>query len=313
MGVVLGAPDCNNGAMPLSVQEYLRPDVIQQVQRLDLKARFIVEGFLTGLHDSPYHGFSVEFSEHRKYSAGDDIRQIDWNVFAKTDRFYIKKFQAETNLDGYLLVDCSASMDFSTGGRMTKMDYSICLAAALGYMMVSQQDSVGVFTFDEKVRSFLPAKSKRSHLMNILGLLARTRPSGKTFLAEAIHDVANRVKKRGLMILVSDLLADQEQVIQALHHLKFRGHDLIIFQVLDHSEVAFEFDGQVRFEEPETLEHVEVDPQSIRAAYLEELKAFIDQYKRECQNVRADFVTVDNAMTFDRALIEFLAQRQQRF
>jgi uncharacterized protein (DUF58 family) len=299
--------------MSLKTEEYLRPDVIQQVKRLDLKARFIVEGFLTGLHDSPYHGFSVEFSEHRKYVPGDDIRQIDWGVFAKTDRYYIKKFQAETNLDAYLLVDCSASMDFSTDGRMTKLDYAICLAAAFGYMMVNQQDSVGLATFDEKLRNFLPPKSKRTHLLNILGMLSRTKPAGKTFLAEAIHDIAGRVKKRGLIILLSDLLADQDEVIKALHHLKFRGHDLIIFQVLDHSEVTFEFDGQVRFEEPESLEHVDVDPQSIRAAYLAELKAFIDEYKRQCQSVRADFVTVDNAMTFDKALIEFLIQRQGRF
>ena len=299
--------------MALAIEEYLRPDVIQQVQRLDLKARFIVEGFFSGLHSSPFHGFSVEFSEHRKYTSGDDIRQIDWNVYGKTDRFYIKKFQAETNLDAYLLVDCSKSMGFATGGRMTKMDYSICLAAALGYMMIHQQDSVGLLTFDEKVRAFLPPKAKRSHLMNILGTLARTRPSGQTRLAEAIHDAADRIKKRGLIILLSDLLADQEQVIKALHHLKFRGHDLIVFQVLDHSELTFEFEGQVRFEDPETGEHQDSNPQAIRAAYLEEIHAFIDEYRRQCRNVRADFVIVDNAMTFDKALIEFLMQRQRRF
>jgi uncharacterized protein (DUF58 family) len=299
--------------MAMSMEQYVRPDVVSQVQRLDLRARFIVEGFLSGMHNSPYHGFSVEFSEHRKYTPGDDIRLVDWGVYGKTDRYYIKKYQAETNLDAYLLVDCSASMDFSTGGRMTKMDYSICLAAALGYMMVHQQDSVGLVTFDEKVRTFLPPKSKRTHLTNLLGILARSKPSGKTHLAEAIHDIAGRVKKRGLMILMSDLLADQEQVIEALHHLRFRGHDLIIFQVLDHSELTFEFDGQVRFEEPETQEHLDADPQAIRAAYLTELHAFIDEYKKKCQGVRADFVTVDNAMTFDKALIEFLVQRQGRF
>jgi uncharacterized protein (DUF58 family) len=299
--------------MALTAEQYLRPDVIQQVKRLDLKARFIIEGFLSGLHDSPFHGFSVEFSEHRKYTPGDDIRQIDWGVFAKTDRYYIKKFEAETNLDAYLLMDCSGSMDFSTDGRMSKMDYAICIAAALGYLMISQQDSVGLVTFDEKVRAFMPPKSKRSHLLNILGTLARTRPSGKTFMAAAIHDIANRVKKRGLMILLSDLLVEQQEVIKALHHLKFRGHDLIIFQVLDHSELAFEFDGQVRFEEPESHERLDADPRAIRAAYLEELRAFIEEYKREARTIRADFVTVDNAMTFDKALIEFLSQRQTRF
>ncbi len=298
--------------MALKVEEYLRPDVIQQVKRLDLKARFIVEGFMSGLHASPFHGFSVEFSEHRKYTPGDDIRMIDWNVYGKTDRYYIKKFEAETNLEGYLLMDCSGSMDYSTGGRMTKMDYAICLGAALGYMMIGQQDSVGLCTFDEKIRHFLPPKAKRSHLTNMLGILGRTKPAGETNLAAAIHDIAARVRKRSLIILMSDLLADQDGVIDALHHLKFRGHDLIIFQVLDHSEVAFEFDGQVRFEDPESGEHLDVDPQSIRASYLEELRAFIDRYKQECLNVRADFITVDNAMTFDKALIEFLTERQSR-
>jgi uncharacterized protein (DUF58 family) len=298
--------------MALSAEEYLRPDVIQQIQRLDMKARFIVEGFMTGLHASPFHGFSVEFSEHRKYVPGDDIRQVDWNVYAKTDRFYIKKFEAETNLAAYLLVDASASMDFSLGGRMTKMDYAICLAAALGYMMTNQQDAVGLFTFDEEVRQYLPPKSKRQHLTNILGTLAATRPQGKTHLAGAIHDIASRVRKRGLMILLSDLLADQDEVIEALHHMKFGGHDLIIFQVLDESEVTFEFDGQMRLEEPETGETIDVDPQSIRRGYLEEIQRFIDEYKRQCQVVRADFVTVHNGMTFDKALIEFLVQRQGR-
>ena len=298
--------------MALKAEEYLRPDVIQQVRRLDLRARFIVEGFLSGLHNSPYHGFSVEFSEHRKYAAGDDVRQIDWNVYGKTDRFYIKKYQAETNLEAYLLVDCSASMDYASEGLMTKMDYSICLAAALGYLMIQQQDSVGLVTFDETIRSFMPPRCRRSHLQNILSTLARTRPSGKTDLAGAIHKVAGRVSKRGLIILLSDLLADQEEVIEALCHLEFRGHGLIIFQVLDHSELTFDFDGQVRFEEPESGQHVAVDPRSIRAAYLAELEAFIGEYQRHCRNARADFVIVDNAMTFDNALVRFLAGRQSR-
>jgi len=299
--------------MASTAERYLRPDVIQQVKRLDLKARFIIEGLLSGLHDSPYHGFSVEFSEHRKYAPGDDIRQVDWQVYARTDRFYVKKYRAETNLEAYLLVDCSASMGYATGGRMSKMDYAICIAAALGYMMIHQQDSVGLVTFDEKLRSFLPPRSKRAHLTNILATLARTRPAGKTDLAGAIHEVAGRIRKRGLMILLSDLLADQQAVIEALHHLKYRGHDLIIFQVLDHSELTFEFGGQIRFEEPESSEHIDADPRAIRAAYLRELRAFIAEYKRRCLDMRGDFVTVDNDMTFDKALVEFLVRRRARF
>jgi uncharacterized protein (DUF58 family) len=300
--------------MALTVEQYLRPDVIQQVQRLDLKARFIVEGLLSGLHASPFHGFSVEFSEHRKYTPGDDPRQIDWNVYAKTDRFYVRKYEAETNLEAYLLVDCSASMGYAGGERMTKLDYAICLAAALGYMMIGQQDSVGLLTFDERIRAYLPPKAKRSHLMNVLSALAATRPEAQTDVALALHDAAERIRKRGLIILLSDLLTeDQDRVLEGLHHLRYRGHDLIIFQVLDASEVTFDFDGQTRFEEPETGQHVDVNPQAIRAAYLDALREFIEGYRRECQAVRADFVTVHNGMTFDKALVQFLVQRQARF
>jgi len=299
--------------MPLTAEQYLRPDVIQQVQRLDLKARFIVEGLLSGLHDSPYHGFSAEFSEHRKYTPGDDPRAIDWQVYARTDRFYIKKHQAETNLEAYLLVDCSRSMGYATGGRMSKMDYAVCLAAALGYLMTRQQDAVGLATFDERLRTFLPPRSKRAHLTNLLSELARTKPTGRTGLAAALHEVARRVRKRGLMILLSDMLAEPDDVVEALHHLKYRGHDLIIFQVLDHSEVAFEFDGHVRFEEPESSEQITVDPRAIRSAYRAELAAFIESYRRQCLAMQADFTMIDTAMTFDKALVQFLVQRQARF
>lgn len=295
------------------VAEYLRPDVISQVANLELRARFIVQGFMSGLNRSPYHGFSAEFSEHRKYELGDDLRTIDWNVYAKTDRYYIKKFEAETSLDCYLCVDASRSMDYASAGFMSKFDYAICIAAALGYLSLSQQDSVGLITFDDKLRAFLPPKSKRSHLFAILAQLANTRPTGQTGLAAALHEIASRVRKRGLIILLSDLLADPEPVIEALHHLRFRGHDVIIFQVLDVAEATFPFQGQVRFEDAETSERLTTDPRSIQAAYLAALNNFIDSYKRECLLMQADFNTVNTAMTFDKALMEFLVQRQGRF
>ena len=294
------------------IEQYLRPDIIRQVRRLDLKARFIVEGFLAGLHGSPYHGFSVEFSEHRKYVPGDDLRQLDWNVYARTDRFYTRKFQAETNLDAWLLVDASASMDFATEGRMTKLDYAICLAAAMGYMMVHQQDAVGLAVFDDALRELLPPRSRRTHLVNILATLARTRPRGRTALAEVLHELARRVRRRGLMIVLSDLLADQEEVLSALRHLRYRGHDLIIFQVFDHSERVLPYSGATRFEDPETGEHVQADAGAVRVAYIEAVDRFLDTYRRGCQAARADFVAVDNAMTFDKALVQFLLQRRRR-
>jgi len=178
----------------LTIEEYLRPDVIQRVKRLDLKARFIVEGFIAGLHRSPYHGFSVEFSEHRKYVPGDDVKTLDWNVLAKTGKLYVKKFRAETNLYAYLVIDRSKSMDFSSLPEgMSKLDYAICLAAALGYMMIGQQDSVGLVTFGERIQNFIPPKSTRKQLVNILGELARTPPQGPTGLADALDQVARQV------------------------------------------------------------------------------------------------------------------------
>ncbi len=320
-----------------SAQAYLRPDVIQQVSRLDLKARFIVEGFLAGLHGSPYQGFSVEFSEHRKYAHGDDLRQIDWNVFAKTDRFYIKKYQAETNLDGYLLVDTSGSMAYppdarplqspphvggreprgeeaeGQGGRMTKFDYAVCLAAALGYMMIHQQDAVGLACFDTELRAFLPPRTKRTHLMTMLGHLARVRPYGGTGLAKALHTIADRVRRRSLMVVLSDFLDDPERVIEGLHHLRFRGHDLILFQILDTDETEFPFAGLQRFEDVESKESAVADAEAIRAVYIEALRSFIERYQREAAGVRADFVQVDTSMTFDRALVQYLIDRQRRF
>jgi uncharacterized protein (DUF58 family) len=204
-------------------------------------------------------------------------------------------------------------MDFATGDRMTKMDYAICLAAALGYMMIHQQDAVGLAVFNDRVREFLPPRSKRTHLVNILGTLARTRPQGKTGLAAILHELAERIRRRGLIILLSDLLAEQAAVIDALHHLRFRGHDLILFQIFDHAERVLPFEGPTRFEDPESADTVAADPRAIRAAYIEAINRFVATYRRECQHVRADFVVVDNAMTFDKALIQFLAQRRGRF
>ena len=299
--------------MPLPPEQYLKPEVIQQVSRLDLRAKFIVEGFIAGLHKSPFHGFSVEFSEHRKYVPGDDIRGIDWSVYAKTDRYYIKKFQAETNLEAYLLIDCSGSMDFATGKYMRKMDYAICLASALGHMMIRQQDPIGLFAFDEKIRRFLPPKSKRSHLIDMLTVLSRIKPFGQTNLSQTLHEVAARLKKRSLVILISDMLGDQESIIKGLHHLKHGGHDIIIFQIFDHAEANFDFDGQYFFTDPETNQQLKSDSSAVKKAYLNEIQEFIETYKNQCNAIRADFVPVVNSMTFDKALIEYLAQRSNRF
>ena len=296
-----------------TAESYLRPEVIQQVQRLDLKARFIVEGFLAGLHDSPYPGFSLEFSEHRKYVPGDDPSLIDYNAWARTDKFYIRKFQAETNLACYLLVDQSASMTYASGTLMTKLEYAICLAAALGYLMISQQDSVGLVTFDESVTQFVPPKSNRKQLTTILSILARRPAERRTALADVLHAVAARVRKRGLMVLFSDLLDETEGVLEGLHHLLYRGHDLIVFHILDEAEAHLPMTGPVRLEDPETGRQVVTDPESIRADYLARLAQFKETFRRELEGQKADFVPVDTSMPFDRALVSFLLNRRKRF
>lgn len=295
-----------------SAEKYLKPEVIRQVSRLDLRAKFIVEGFLAGLHASPFHGFSVEFSEHRKYTPGDNIADVDWSVFAKTDRFYIKKFQAETNLTGYLVMDLSASMGYTYRQELTKFEYSISLAAALAYLMIHQQDPVGLIAFDKKVSQSLAPKSKRTQLGNILSLLARLTPQGETDIAGSLHQVAGMLRHRSLIMLFSDLLGDPEPIQRALHRLRHAGHDVIIFHVLDEAEALFPFDGMVELEDNETNETLLVDADGIKADYLEEVAAFQGAYRRECVKARIDYVPLHTGMPFDKALMSYLLSRQAR-
>lgn len=298
--------------MAATPEKYLKPEVIRQVSRLDLRARFIVEGFIAGLHASPFHGFSVEFSEHRKYSPGDNISDIDWNVFAKTDRFYIKKFQAETNLTGYLVMDLSGSMGYTYRQELTKFEYGISLAAALTYMMIHQQDPVGLIAFDHKVSQSLPPKSKRSQLATILALLANLQPKGETQIAKSLHQVAGMMRHRSLIMLFSDLLGDFEPIQKALHRLRFAGHDVIIFHILDEAEALFPFEGMLELEDNETKETLLVDAEGIKADYLEEVNAFRASYKKECQTARIDYVPLQTGMPFDKALMSYLLSRQAR-
>ena len=296
-----------------SQEKYLKPDVIRQVSRLDLKAKFIVEGFLAGLHESPYHGFSVEFSEHRKYSSGDDLKLIDWNVYRKNRKFYIKKYEAETNLTAFLVMDLSGSMKYAHGSSMSKFDYAICLAASLGYMMIHQQDAVGVVTFDTQIRQSLPPRSKRTQLGNILSLLANCKPAGETDAAAALHRVAAMIRHRSLVIVFSDLLVDPEPVMKALYHLQHRGNDVIVFHVLDSAEIQFPFHGLVRFEDTETRERLVANPDGLRAAYREAIDGFIDTYRRKCLKANIDYVLTDTSVAFDKALTSYLVSRRSRF
>lgn len=295
-----------------TAEKYLKPEVIRQVARLDLRAKFIVEGFIAGLHASPFQGFSVEFSEHRKYTSGDNIGDIDWNVFAKTDRFYIKKFQAETNLTGYLVMDLSGSMGYTYRQELTKFEYGISLAAALGYMMIHQQDPVGLIAFDQKVRQSLAPRSKRSQLGNILSLLAKLQPAGETAIAKSLIQVASMIRHRSLVMIFSDLLGDQEPILHALHRLRFAGHDVIIFHILDEAEALFPFEGMLELEDNETRETLMVDAEGIKADYLDEVANFQGTYRKECLKARIDYTALHTGMPFDKALMSYLLSRQAR-
>lgn len=293
-----------------TVEKYLKPEVIRQIARLDLRAQFIVKGFLQGLHASPFHGFSVEFSEHRKYSHGDDPDDIDWLVYAKTDKYYVKKFEAETNLTGYLVMDLSASMAYSHEQELTKFEYSICLAAALCYLMIHQQDPVGLITFGEKIVDSLAPKSKRAQIGNILSLLAKLEPRDKTDIGNSLNQLAAMLKHSSLVMLFSDLLADPDEVIASLRRLRHGGHDVILFHVLDQAEVAFPFEGLVELEDPETGDTIEVDADAYRSEYLDEIADFRTLYARECRQSGIDYVPLDTSMQFDRALTEYLINRR---
>jgi uncharacterized protein (DUF58 family) len=278
----------------MSVEKYLKPEVINQIKRLDLRAQFVVKGFLQGLHASPFHGFSVEFSEHRRYSTGDDPKDIDWLVYAKTDKYYVKKFEAETNITGYLVMD------------------AICLAASLCYLMVHQQDPVGLITFDEKIRDSLPPKSKRTQLGTILAHLAKLKPTGPTDIAKSLTQIAAMLKHRSLVMIFSDLLADPATVFPALRRLRHRGNDVILFHILDEAEVNFPYEGIIEFEDPESHEKIVVDATSYRRDYKSEIEAFRELYRKECFQTGVDYLPLDTSMQFDKALLEYLISRSAR-
>ena len=294
-------------------EQYLKPDVIRSVARLDLRARFIVEGFLSGLHASPFQGFSVEFSEHRRYSQGDDPKDIDWLVYAKTDRYYIKKYQAETNITGYLVIDLSESMAYTWRQQLTKFEYAVSLAAALAYLMIHQQDPVGLVTFDQTISGYLPPHSKRSQLGNMLAMLSKLAPKGPTDIAGSLRKLAAMLRHKSLVMIFSDLLADPQPVIETLRVLRFGGHDVILFHILDEAEVHFPFDGMVDLLDPESNENLILDAAGIKRDYLDAVNELRDTYKRECFKAGIDYVPLDTSLPFDKALIEYLSSRQARF
>lgn len=291
-------------------RKYLNPEVVAKLRSMDLRARLVVEGFITGLHKSPYHGFSAEFAEHRQYMPGDEIKHIDWKVYGKTDRFYVKRFEEETNLKSYILLDASASMGYSSKG-ISKLQYASYLAGALSYLMMQQRDAVGLVTFDEKIRRYLPPRSVTTYLNQILTELDKTESSSKTDLSAALHQMADRIKRRGLIILFSDLLDDPQKVRSGLRHFRHKKHEVIVFQILDPLELTFEFKQDAVFKDLESGEEINTQPWHIRSEYQQQVNKFINTYKKFCREHQIDYVMLNTKENYDRALFEYLIKRKR--
>ena len=296
----------------VAVEQYLKPELASQIKRLDLRAQMIVRGFLQGLHASPYQGFSVEFSEHRRYAPGDDPKDIDWLAYAKTNRYYVKKFESETNLTGYLAMDLSASMAYSYRQKLTKFEYAICLAAALAYLMIMQQDPVGLVTFDTRLHASVPPRSRRGQLPAILSHLSKLKALGQTDLAQSLMQLSSMMRHRSLVMLMSDLLGDPEPTMQSLQQLRHRGHDVIVFHILDEAEVHFPFEGSVQLEEPETGQTLTVRAEEVAKEYRDQVEAFRAEFRSQCASQRIDYVPLDTSMPYDKALMEYLLKRRNR-
>ena len=294
--------------MPAS-KRFLHPEAIGRIARLDLRARHIVEGFLSGIHRSPYFGQSVEFLQHREYTPGDDLRHIDWKVWAKQDRYYVKQFEEDTNLRATLLVDVSGSMRYGSG-PLDKYEYGCTIAACLAYLLLRQQDAVGAIAFDEAIRVKVPQRTRRSHLNSIVQALAASQPREKTEMYSILRGAAETYPRRGLMILVSDLLVDRPGLFKGLKLLRQHGHDVIVFHVMDDEELDFSFSGPTRFEGLELAEHLACNPRALREGYLEALAAYLAELRHGCAQDSVDYVLVRASQPLDAALAEFLSYRQ---
>ena len=293
-------------------RQFLDPAVLARLGTLELKARTVVEGLLTGLHRSPYKGFSVEFAEYRQYLPGDDLSTVDWKVYARTDRHYIKKFEEETNLDCHLMLDISASMGY-VGRGISKLEYGQYLAASLAYLMNRQRDAAGLTTFDERIVTMLPASARSGHLGALLVTLDRVRLGHATNVSKPLHQLADSLSKRGLVVVISDLLDDPESVVKGLRHFRFRGTDVVVFHVMDPDEIEFPFERVTRFEDLESHEEVLAVPALVRSHYRQGIDALMERYKRELGVAGIDYHLIRTDQPLELALMAYLTTRGRSF
>jgi uncharacterized protein (DUF58 family) len=291
-------------------RQFLDPEVIARLAHLDVRARLVVEGFIAGMHRSPFHGFSVEFAEHRPYVPGDPLKNLDWKVWARSDRYLVKQYTEETNLRCHLLVDLSGSMGFrSARAAMSKLEYAQSLAGALAYLMLHQQDAVGAMLFADRPLRYIPARAMRSHLDVVLKALGAAEPHGRTRLGPMLHELAERIKRRGLIILCSDLMDRPSEVLSGLQHFRHRHHEVIVFHLLDPDEIEFPYTDTSTFVDMESGERLTTEPWEIARRYREKLAAWTEYYKRNCRERRIDYVQINTRTPFDRALLAYLEKR----
>ena len=284
--------------------------MVAMLNSISMKAKLVVEGYIIGQHRSPYHGFSVEFSEHRSYEPGDEVKHIDWKLYGKTNRLYVKRYEEETNLRAHLILDTSKSMSY-TSNKVSKLDYSSYLLAALSYLMISQQDAAGVVLFDEKIRSFIPPKSTPSHLNTLLNVLDTPKPGNDTKIESVLHQMAERINKRGLVIIISDLLDEPKSVLKGLKHFRHRKQEVILFHILDRNELEFEFENRTKFVDMESGEEITTDPWHIKNDYKNLILDVQKYYRRNCRLNKIDYVPLYTDDSLEKGLSEYFNKRQR--
>ncbi len=290
--------------MPASNERFLKPELLAQLSTMEFRVRTVVEGIMSGLHRSPFKGLSSEFAEYREYQPGDEPSRIDWNVYARTDKYYIKLFEEETNLNAHIILDASASMGFGTGA-LTKWEYAGILSASLAYILQQQDDAIGLVILDEEIRFESETKATRGHLIHTIGAMENTKPQRRTRLADVLHQVAAKIKRRGVILIVSDLLDDPSDVLSALEHLQHSGNQVHVFHVLDPAELNFDFDGPHLFIDPETNQQTLAMPQVVQADYLKALQEFLDHYKNELGKRNIWYALVNTSAPLDEPLFSF--------
>jgi len=300
--------------------KYLDPAFVSQLSNMELRARLIVEGFITGLHKSPYHGFSVEFAEHRPYNPGDELRHVDWKVYGKTDRHYVKQYEEETNLRHYVVLDTSTSMRYKHTSSITKLEYGAYLASALHYLMARQRDATGLIAFDEKIHTLRPPKSTQGYVRELLATLERITEeqdvTTRTSAASVLDEVAERIARRSLVVIITDLfenVGEHKQLLNALRHLRYRGHEVLVFHILEtETERKFEFpDVPMRFVDMETGEEMSLQPAQLRENYTEAARAFSTRFREKCRERNIDFIELDTAEPYSTALLAYLNKRKR--